>query len=48
MHESLPIRATPYAHQRDAYEFALRKFGVGEGGDAEPVSGGCFYLMDMG
>jgi len=42
------IRAAPYAHQREAYDFALRLFGASEGGDAATVSKGCFYLMDMG
>ena len=48
MNGNLPIKATPYAHQRKAYEFALRLFGATGGGDAAPISRGCFYLMDMG
>jgi len=48
MENTMPIRAAPYQHQREAYDFALRLFGASEGGDAAPVSKGCFYLMDMG
>ena len=48
MQKSMPIKVKPYKHQREAYDFALRLFGVSEGGEAVPVSKGCFYLMDMG
>jgi len=44
----MPIKATPYQHQRDAFEFVLRLFGVLRGGDAQPISTGGFFLMDMG
>lgn len=44
----MPIKATPYKHQQDAFDFALRLFGVSEGGDAQPISAGAFFLMDMG
>jgi len=44
----MPVRAAPYKHQRDAYEFARRLFGLHEGGDAPPISRGCAYLMEMG
>jgi hypothetical protein len=43
----MPIKATPYRHQQEAFDFACGLFGL-EGGDAPPVSKGCFYLMDMG
>ena len=54
----MPVKATPYRHQQEAFEFACELFGVAEskpycsaeGGDAESMfqSQGCFYLMDMG
>jgi hypothetical protein len=46
--QNLPIKATPYKHQKEAYEFACRLFGVAEGGDAPPISEGVAYLMEMG
>lgn len=30
----MPIKATPYQHQRAAFEFACRMFGLTKGGDA--------------
>ena len=47
-YSAMPIRATPYKHQREAFELACRLFGLVEGGDAPPVSRGCSYLMEMG
>ena len=32
---SMPIRAAPYAHQQEAFDFACRLFGLTEGGDAD-------------
>ena len=34
----MPIHASPYAHQQQAYDFALRLFGMSEGGDSDSVS----------
>jgi hypothetical protein len=42
------VKAKLYEHQKCARDFALRLFGVSEGGDSLPISKGCFYLMDMG
>ena len=47
MEKSMPIRATPYAHQTEAYDIACRLFGL-DGGDAAPISRGVAYLMEMG
>ena len=47
MNYSMPIRAAPYQHQREAYDFALRLFRL-KGGDAPPVSTGVSLLMEMG
>ena len=44
----MPVKTKPYSHQQEAFEFACGLFGVTEGGDALPLSRGCFYLMDMG
>ena len=44
----MPIRATPYKHQTEAYNLACRLFGLDGGGDAAPVSRGVSYLMEMG
>jgi len=42
---AMPIKATPYNHQREAYELACRLFGmVGD----EPISRGTALLMEMG
>lgn len=30
----MPIKATPYRHQREAFAFACRLFGLAKGGDA--------------
>ena len=44
----MPIRAKPYAHQTEAYQFACRLFGL-DGGDVVPISSrGVAYLMEMG
>ena len=48
MHYPMPTKGTPYAHQREAFEFALRLFGMIEGGDVTPISRGCALLMEMG
>lgn len=41
----MPVRASPYQHQRDAFELACRLFGI-TGGDM--VSQGTALLMEMG
>ena len=48
----MPIKATPYQHQREAFELACRLFGLAgspEGGDAQPsiISRGIALLMEM-
>jgi SNF2 family DNA or RNA helicase len=45
---TMPIKATPYKHQQDAFEFAIQLFGTAENGDNRTISNGVFYLMDMG
>lgn len=45
-HLALPIKATPYRHQMEAYRFACGLFGLLPGGGKE--SGGCALLMEMG
>ena len=42
----MPIRAHPYEHQRQAYEFACRLFGIT--GHDPPSSRGVALLMEMG
>ena len=48
-HTTLPIKATPYRHQREAFHYVLRLFEPREGGDALPSieSAGCALLMEM-
>ena len=41
----MPIKATPYQHQRDAFELACRLFGLASG---KTVSQGIALLMEMG
>ena len=41
----MPIKARPYTHQRNAYEFACMKFGLGS---APMSSRGVALLMEMG
>ena len=41
----MPIKTTPYAHQREAYEFACKKFGLLP---TENTSNGVALLMEMG
>jgi len=48
MNQSMPIRAAPYKHQREAFDFACRLFGLTGGGDVVLISRGCAYLMEMG
>ena len=45
----MAIKATPYQHQRTAYEFACRLFGLIKGGDAQISisSRGTALLMEM-
>lgn len=43
---SLPIRATPYRHQIEAYYYACGLFGLPPGGTMQ--SRGCALLMEMG
>lgn len=45
MKSNLPIKARPYAHQIEAYAFALNLFGLGESQD---TSSGAALLMEMG
>lgn len=42
----MPIRATPYQHQIEAFNFACGLFGLLSGGSKE--SDGCALLMEMG
>ena len=42
----MPIKAHPYEHQRQAYEFACRLFGIT--GHDPPSSRGVALLMEMG
>jgi len=54
MDKKMPVRAQPYRHQQEAFDFACRLFGLpsasvtSEGGDVSPISKGCSYLMEMG
>lgn len=41
----MPIRASPYQHQREAFAFACRQFGLG---GHEARSQGTALLMEMG
>ena len=41
---SMPIKAQPYDHQREAFEFACRMFGFG----SNTISQGTALLMEMG
>ena len=43
---ALPIKATPYRHQIEAYKYACGLFGLPPGGAMR--SGGCALLMEMG
>ncbi|MEN6563111.1 MAG: hypothetical protein ABFD11_06140 [Christensenella sp.] len=45
----MPIKAHPYEHQWQAFEFACRLFGLNQGGDDPPSmqSRGCALLMEM-
>lgn len=45
LYPPMPIRATPYQHQRDAFAFACRQFGLG---GYEARSQGTALLMEMG
>jgi len=45
---AMPVKATPYRHQQEAFEFARLLFGLTDGGDRPPISKGCAYLMEMG
>jgi len=46
---SMPIRAEPYEHQREAFRLACGLFGLLEGGDAQHSirSRGTALLMEM-
>ena len=44
----MPIRAKPYLHQREAFEYACRLCGLNQGGDAPTISNSVSYLMEMG
>lgn len=45
----MPIKATPYQHQTQAFNFACGLFGLARGGDASISisSAGCALLMEM-
>lgn len=45
----MPIKATPYDHQVDAFKFTCRLFGLAEGGDTSISisSRGSALLMEM-
>jgi SNF2 family DNA or RNA helicase len=43
---AMPIKATPYQHQQEAFEYAVNLFEASDNGEA--LSSGVFYLMDMG
>lgn len=47
---ALPIRAKPYRHQIEAYQYACGLFGLPVDGNTPPAmkSGGCALLMEMG
>lgn len=55
----MPVKAAPFQHQRDAFDFACGLFGLAEGGGDCPISihafvgslqksPGCAFLMEMG
>ena len=47
--KTMPIKATPYQHQIQAFWFACRLFGLLEGGDDRHISSrGTALLMEMG
>lgn len=41
----MPVKARPYRHQQDAYDFVCKLFGLTDG---EPTSTGAALLMEMG
>jgi len=45
----MPVKGAPYKHQREAFEFALRLFGLTKGGDdnISISSRGVAFLMEM-
>ena len=49
MDKQMPVKASPYKHQQEAYELARRLFGLPEGGDDSSSirSAGCALLMEM-
>lgn len=36
----MPVKATPYQHQREAFAFACRMFGLCEGGEEDAEDAG--------
>ena len=46
---SMPIKAKPYQHQIDAFNFTCKLFGLVKGGDAPTISisNSCSLLMEM-
>lgn len=49
--KALPVKAAPYRHQREAFDFVCRAFGLPSGDGAGPPaveSTGCALLMEMG
>ena len=49
MQKTMQIRAAPYKHQQEAFDFTCRLFGLTEGGDADHSirSRGAALLMEM-
>ena len=49
----MPIKATPYEHQKKAFAFAMNVFGISGGEGVMPMTpidrrgGGCALLMEM-
>lgn len=50
---AIPVKATPYEHQKKAFAFAMGVFGISDGEGvmrASPIDrrgGGCALLMEM-
>lgn len=46
---TMPVKAIPYRHQIEAFNFVCELFGLVEGGDAPNISRrGAALLMEMG
>ncbi|SDN06750.1 hypothetical protein [Acetanaerobacterium elongatum] len=45
----MPVKARPYRHQQEAFDFACKLFGLPVGGDVRRIfSRGAALLMEMG